>query len=49
MFFSAETLIKRAEARVHLLTQRDAAENAHLIAALQREIRALQRKINNEL
>lgn len=48
MFYTPETLIKQKQYRINLLNARDAAMNAKLIKALEREIRALQRNIKNE-
>ena len=44
MFYTPETRIKQKQYRINLLTQRNAAENIHLIAALKREIRMLEAK-----
>ena len=43
MFYTPELLIKQKQSRINLLAHRDAAMNAKLIKALEREIRALQR------
>ena len=37
------TRILKLEYRIHLLTQRDPVVNAHIIAALQRELRRLRK------
>ena len=47
MFYSPQTQILHKQYRINLLSQRDAAGNARLIAALQREVRALQRRLDN--
>ena len=46
MFFKPDVLIKQKQFRINLMRQRDEVGNAHLIAALEREIRALQEKEN---
>lgn len=49
MFYSPRTQILHKQYRINLLSARDPAGNAHLIAALQREIRRLQELIKNEV
>lgn len=39
---SKEVRILKLEYRIHLLTQRDPVANAHILAALKRELRRLQ-------
>lgn len=48
MFYSPQTQILFKQYRINILNERDPAGNAHLIAALQREIRRLQGLIKNE-
>lgn len=47
MFYSPQTQILHKQYRINLLNARDPAGNARLVAALQREIRSLQRLIKN--
>lgn len=49
MFFAPEVLIKRYQYRINLLSQRDPVANAKLVKALEREIRALQEKIDGKM
>lgn len=49
MFYTPEILIKQHQYRINLLSQRDPVANAKLIKALEREIRALQEKIDGKM
>ena len=43
--FSPALKIKQKQYRINLMKQRDEMENAHLIAALEREVRALEKQL----